>query len=206
MAIANLINAECIEKVAQRECLDNWQRGFVESIAESIKKYGRLSERQQEVFLRIVHETSPEAMLARDNWRATYAETKRDRAIFAAKYYKQNPPYYSGAAESILEDPDYVPSEKLYRKMVENKYVTRAWDNENVGPLYQVGGMARVRDNTSTKIDTRLEPIRGKLVMIIDCQAEVLSATRGTRKYSILPVGTTEVIELEERFLKKAKI
>ena len=133
-------------------------------------------------------------MLARDNWRATYAETKRDRAIFAAKYYKQNPPYYSGAAESILEDPDYVPSEKLYRKMV-----------ENVGPLYQVGGMARVRDNTSTKIDTRLEPIRGKLVMIIDCQAEVLSATRGTRKYSILPVGTAEVIELEERFLKKAK-
>ena len=44
MAIANLINAECIEKVAQRECLDDWQRGFVESIAESIKKYGRLSE------------------------------------------------------------------------------------------------------------------------------------------------------------------
>ena len=42
--------------------------------------------------------------------------------------------------------------------------------------------------------------------MIVECEDSVRSATKGSRKIKVLPVGGVETIETEERYLKKAKV
>jgi len=198
---------ERIEKVAARgvKTLTDWERGFLESLLTSAKKWGRLTERQSTTFKRIEHNTNPEVVSARNNWVNDWSDDKRQKAIFAANYYKQNPPYYAGAAERILTDPDYIPTEKLYRKMVENKYVTRAMSNTAAEPLYAPGHFATVRSNYSTEIMRDLRDLRNKRVLVISVCDDVLSATKGSKRYTVLPIGASETIEVEERHLKKAK-
>ena len=198
---------ERIEKVAARgvKTLTDWERGFLESLLTSAKKWGRLTEKQSTTFKRIEHNSNPATVSARNDWINDWSDDKRQKAIFAANYYKQNPPYYAGAAERILTDPDYIPAEKLYRKMVENKYVTRAMSNTAAEPLYAPGHFATVRSNYSTEIMRDLRDLRNKKVLVISVCDDVLSATKGSKRYTILPIGASETIEVEERHLKKAK-
>ena len=198
---------ERIQKVAARgvKTLTDWERGFLESLLTSAKKWGRLTERQHTTFKRIDHNTSPEVVSARNNWVNDWNDDKRDKIVFAAKYYKQNPPYFAGPAERVLTDPDYIPTEKLYRKMVENNYVTRALQNNQAAPLYPVGAFATVRNNQSTSIVRNLRHIQGKNVLVVSV-AETMSATKGSRMYTVLPVGSSDMIHVEERHLKKSKI
>jgi hypothetical protein len=140
----------------------------------------------------------------RKTWNENYTPEMREKAIFAASYYKANPPYFDQVAERIMTDEKFIPSEKLYRKMVENKYVQRAMQNSTAAPKFAVGSMAMVRD--SANVQGRLCAYRGKLVMIIEVEEDVRSATKGARKMTVLPVGGTEMVAAEERYLKTAKV
>lgn len=198
---------ENIERVAARgvKTLTDWERGFLESLLDAAKKWGRLTEKQQDVFKRIEKNSDPAAITARNNWINSYDDTKRKKAIFAAEYYKANPPYFAGATERILSDPNYIPTEKLYHKMVENKYVTRAFENAMAPALYPAGSLATVRNNSTTSQFRRLYPLRDKNVLIISIDEHTLNSTKGSKKYTVLPVGATETIKVEERHLKKSK-
>ena len=127
----------------------------------------------------------------------------RESLKFAAEYYKANPPYFGDAATRILSNPDYVPTEKLYRKMVENKYVQRALANANETAKFPVGTMVMVRDSKS--VQGRISRYRGQLAVVVECSEDVRSATKGSRNMVVLPVGGTETILTEERYLKRAK-
>ena len=198
---------ENIERVAARgvKTLTDWERGFLESLLDAAKKWGRLTERQQDVFKRIEKNSDPAAITARNNWISSYDDAKRKKAIFAAEYYKANPPYFAGVADRILSDPNFVPSEKLYRKMAENKYVTRAFENAEAPALYPAGSLATVRNNGTTAGLRRLYPLRDKNVLVISIDEHTLNSTKGSKKYTVLPVGATDTIVVEERFLKKSK-
>ena len=197
-----------IEKTAAQGAtiMTDWERSFLGSLRESATKWGRLTARQHDTFQRIEHKCKPENIAARQNWKQSFTPDMREKLRFAAEYYKANPPYFGDVANRILSSPDYVPTEKLYRKMVLNKYVQRALDNSAEVPKFTVGTMALVRDNQHTQQHRLLRPFRNQLVMIIECEDSVRSATKGSRKLKVLPVGGTEVIETEERFLKKAKV
>ena len=127
----------------------------------------------------------------------------REKLKFAAEYYKANPPYFGDAAERILSNDEYMPTEKLYRKMVENKYVQRAINNANEETKYPAGTMVMIRKSQS--VGGRLSTWRGKLAMIVECEQDVRSATKGARKLTVLPVCSMETIKTEECFIKKAK-
>ncbi len=197
-----------IEKVAARgtTTLTDWERSFLGSLRDSAKKWGRLTAKQHDTFQRIEKKTDPKNIAARKSWIESFTPDMREKLKFAAEYYQANPPYFGDAARRILSNPDYVPTEKLYRKMVLNKYVQRALDNSAEVPKFTVGTMALVRDNQHNQQHRLLRPLRNQLVMIIECEDNVRSATKGSRKLKVLPVGGTEVIETEERFLKKAKV
>ena len=197
-----------IEKTAAQgtTILNDWERNFLGSLRESANKWGRLTTKQHDFFQRIEFKCKPENVTARKNWNESFTSDMRKKLEFAAEYYKANPPYFGDACNRILSSPGYVPTEKLYRKMVENKYVQRALDNTAEAPKFAVGTMAMIRDNQYTQQHRLLRPFRGRLVMIIACDDTVRSATKGSRKLNILPVGGAEVIETEERFLKKAKV
>ena len=194
-----------VEKVAARgiKTLTDWERNFLGSLLDSAKVWGRLTAKQHEVFQRIEKKTDPIATAARKSWNDSWDEEKHQALVFAAGYYKANPPYFSDAATRILNDSNYIPTEKLYRKMVENKYVQRAKVNASSGALYEVGSMATVRDSRS--VGGAAWNHRGKDVLILSCQTEHVSATKGTREYTVLPVGCVEPFTTQERYLKKKR-
>ena len=196
-----------IEKVAARgvTTLTDWERNFLGSLLDSAKKWGRLTAKQHEVYQRIEKKSDPAFQKARKMWNNSYTPEMREKAIFAANYYKANPPYFGDAAERILTDENFIPSEKLYRKMVENKYVLRATENATAGPKFEAGSMATVRDSRSVS-GRGMSALRGKLVMVIDVEEDVRNATKGARKVTILPVGATEMIITQERYLKDARV
>jgi hypothetical protein len=194
-----------IEKVAARgtTTMTDWERNFLGSLRDSAKKWGRLTGKQHDVFQRIERKSNPEHVAARKKWSESFTPAMRESLKFAAEYYKANPPYFSDAANRILSNPDYVPTEKLYRKMVENKYVQRAMCNARESVKFSVGTMAMVRD--SHAVTGRISRYRGQLVMVVQCDEQVRSATKGSRKITVLPVGGIETILTEERYLKRAK-
>ena len=194
---------ERIEKTAARgtSTLTDWERSFLGSLLDSAKKWGRLTARQHEVYQRIERKSDPSHIKAANDWRANFSEEMRAAAVFAANYYKANPPYFGDAATRILNDSAYIPSEKLYRKMVLNKYVQRAMQHASTGPLYSVGSMVTVRNSQS--VVGSLKAYRGQPVLVVEVQQDVTSATKGSRKYKVLPVGGDKAIETQERYIKK---
>ena len=193
-----------IEKAAARgtSSLSDWERNFMGSLLDSAKKWGRLTAKQHEVFQRIEKKTDPAHQAAVNAWRSNFTDDMREALVFAANYYKANPPYYGEVAERILNDSSYIPSEKLYRKMVENKYVQRARANAQSGPLYAVGSMVTVRDSKSVGGPIRV--YRGKDAVILEVR-DGLSATKGAREYVVLPVGAVKPVETQERYIKKKR-
>jgi hypothetical protein len=194
-----------IEKTAARGVmtLSDWERSFLGSLRDSAKKWGRLTAKQHDVFQRIERKSNPEHIAARKVWNESFTPDMREKLKFAAEYYKANPPYFGDAAERILSNDEYTPTEKLYRKMVENKYVQRAIDNANEETKYPAGTMVMIRNSQS--VGGRLSHWRGKLAMIVECEQNVRSATKGARKLTVLPVGSMETIKTEERYIKKIK-
>lgn len=195
---------ERIQKTAAQgvSTLTDWERSFLGSLLDSVKKWGRLTAKQHEVYQRIEKKTDPAFQAARKSWNESWNPEKRTKIVFAASYYMANPPYYSDAASRILSDPSYVPSEKLYRKMVENKYVQRAMSNASSSALYAVGTMATVRESMQNPVRSSL---RGQEVLVLDVERDVLHATKGARVYKVLPVGAAHPIDIQERWLKKSR-
>jgi hypothetical protein len=199
---------ERIEKTAARgtSMLTDWERNFLGSMLESVKKWGRLTAKQHEVYQRIEKKTDPEVQAAMRSWREGFTPEMRGQLVFAANYYKANPPYFGEVADHILTDKNYTPSEKLFRKMVQNRYVQRALANAMAGPKFAAGSIALVRDNDLTRdYRGRMSPYRNQMVVVIEVEDDVKSATKGARKITVLPVGGTETIITEERCLKAVR-
>ena len=194
-----------IEKIAARgvSTLSDWERNFLSSLLENAKRWGKLTARQHQTLQRIETKTDPAHIAAVNNWRNNFTDEMRAAAVFAANYYKANPPYFGDAATRILNDSKYIPSEKLYRKMVENKYVQRALANSKTAPLFVVGSMACVRNSATVKGAAARH--LGKMVVVIEASDNSTSATKGARKYKVLPVGEAKPFVTEERYLKRTK-
>jgi hypothetical protein len=195
-----------IEKTASRgvSALSDWERTFMGSLLESAKKWGRLTAKQHEIFQRIEKKTDPSHIKAVADWRQNFTDEMRQRAVFAANYYKANPPYFSDAADKILNDSAFVPSEKLYRKMVENNYVARAIENASLPVKYPAGSMVKIRDSKS--VASNLYKFKGQYAMVIAVEEDNYNATKGSRKITILPIGTDKPIETEERYVKPGRV
>ena len=174
------------------------------SLLDSAKKWGRLTAKQHEVFQRIEKKTDPAHQRAISDWRVAWLTNPEmhEAIVFAANYYKANPPYYGEVANRILNDSSYIPSEKLYRKMVENKYVQRAMVNAQSASLYEVGSLVTVRDSQS--VVGPIRSYRGKDSVVLEV-GENLSATKGARIYKVLPIGAAQAVETQERYIKKKR-
>ena len=192
-----------IEKLlAGGPSLTDWERNFLSSVAQSAKQYGSLTGKQESILQRIETNNNPEVRAARKNWREGFTDEMREKMRVAGYYYLNNPPYFNDLANRVLNDDAFIPTEKQYRAMVENKYVTKVLDNMNSVPIFPVGSMARFRQNgapTNSKHSN-------KMVMIIDYPDKVAGAAKGAIPVIVLPVGTAETIETEVRWLKKARI
>ena len=192
-----------IEKaLALGPSLSDWESSFLSSIAESVKRYGSLTGKQESILQRIEKNRDPAVQAARKSWNDSFSQEMRDKMNIAARYYLNNPPYFADLANHILNDDSHIPTEKQYRAMVENKYVAKVLDNMSSVPTFPVGSMARFRQNGAPANRKH----SNKMVMIIDYPDKVAGAAKGAVPVIVLPVGDSETIETEVRWLKKARI
>ena len=190
-----------IKRALSLGTLTDWERGFLSSVAQGVKRYGSLTGKQESILQRIETNNDPEVQAARKNWHEGFTDDMRAKMNIAARYYLSNPPYFSDLAYRVLNDDAFIPTEKQYRALVENKYVQKVLDNMNTVPTFPVGSMAQIRKSNVRS----MARYANKMVMIIDYPDKVAGAAKGAIPVIVLPVGTSETIETEVRWLKRAR-
>ena len=182
--------------------LTQWEQGFSESVTDQYKRRN-LSDAQHGIVNKILAKHDPATIKARSDWRDSFNEEKQALARQAAEYYTVNPPYFGDVARKILNDPAYIPPEKCFVKMTQNKYVQRWIAQRAAGPAFAKGQLVRFRRNrlVGQYVGSRF---KGTLAVVCNVGDQV-SATKGSRPYQVLPIGKVKPITAEERFLMRSK-
>ena len=190
---------ERIENILKIPFVFGSTKQFLESIYEQYNKNGSLTEAQLNAVNKIDKKYSEETVVDYDRWKGEYDEEKKEVAQICAFYYKNNPPYFKELSEKILSDPDFVPTEKQFNSMCKNKFTEKVIRETRSEPRFKVGQLVQGRKNAPIKI-------RDSYFSVIETGAEpVISAAKGAKVYTLLPRGKTQVVNCEERFLKKAQ-
>jgi len=180
--------------------LTDRDRGFIESLKGQYVRWHNLSEKQLNALGNVVAKYSDEGKAALSAWNTTYnADENKQRAEIAARYYLANPPYYGDLARRILEEDGYIPTERQFNKLTQNKYAIKVIESTLAEPKYPVNALVEGRSNTRRNI-------QGKKCFILKVNAaEVVNAAKGSKRYLVLPVGEAAPLLVEEREIKKVR-
>ena len=181
---------------------DRWAVTFITSLKGQLSMGRELSARQKEILVKIADRHSDKAQAMRDSWASNFSSEMREKLTIAAHYYLANPPYFGDIARKALDDDSYVPSERSYRKMVENKYATKVIESTLAEPKFNVGSHVAIRKTATVGLHATR---RTNGVVLKADASPVTSPARGSKVYSVLFFGNTEATLIEERWLKKGK-
>lgn len=194
------MNHKTILQTLKRESLTDWERRFCESLSSALDKYGSLTEKQTETVQKLQSKYCPEAKIARENWKNNFTSEMRETMILVAKYYRQNPPWYSDLAMKVVSDPEFVPTEKQYNAMCLNKYAQRVLENWRSQHIYEPGVLVVTRKGAD------LHNLFGERPLVVLKQLpKTLTPTRGQNSYEVLPAGKDEKFILSEKEIKKLR-
>jgi hypothetical protein len=174
-------------------------KDFLQSLSTAHDKYKGLTTRQFEAFEKVETRFSAEKIAERNVWAGEYTEERREIAKICANYYVANPPYFGDLASKVLNDGDFVPSERQWRALCENKYAKKVIEAAQGEAKFTKGTMVMGRA-------TSPRSIQNKLLLIIETDAApVKSAAKGSKVYRVLPVGSPSTMLVEEREIKRAR-
>ena len=192
------MDKERIENLLEKKIKQEDSSGvrFIESLKDSFERYGSLTEKQQAAFERAEYLSSPEGLKYAEEWKKEYQTNLKKKANICAQYYLANPPYFRDIAVGVLQDDNYVPTERQYRAMCENKYTIRVLKEYFRAPLFANGDIVQVRDVTT--MPWHLNPIKGKpSVVISNVSDKITTHAKGSKNYKILPFGQSKVFECQ---------
>tara|TARA_Y100000593_G_scaffold13837_1_gene25829 strand:- start:2969 stop:3583 length:615 start_codon:yes stop_codon:yes gene_type:complete len=192
--IAELIR---VRDLATADDPSSWPAGFMQSITEQAQKGRSLSASQLHHYAKIAVNYTPEALAEAATWPDIYRRDYRDNAVLVARYYKTTS-YFREIASQIVANPDYVPPMRSLKRMVNNKYAQRVLEAYNTPAKYPIGSMVLPRSSASWRLRNIIK--RGAVVIRDDLP--VISSAKGARMYSLLPIGATKPIDMEERHIK----
>ena len=188
-----------IKAVMKRADDGTWDFNFLGSVLEQNRSSGALSTRQLEILEKIEERYSDAAIDRKSAWAGCWTPEMAERMQVAAAYYVANPPYYGDLARNVLNTEGFIPTEKQYRTLTENKYAMKVLAAHFAEPVFPVGAKVMGRANAPMGL-------KGKRGFIMKVNAKpVTNAARGTKVYMILPVGEPTPIFCEERHLKKGR-
>lgn len=190
---------ERIETVLAKVDPNSWDANFLGSIAEQNRQRGVLSSRQVEILEKIESNHSDEVIARRASFADNYTPEMAERMRVAAEYYIANPPYYRDLAKSVLSDENFIPTEKQYKALTENKYALKVLAAHFAEPVFPVGSKVEGRSSAPRTISCK----KG-FVMKVDAKP-VTNAARGTKVYMVLPIGAATPVFVEERHLKRGR-
>jgi len=173
-------------------------KDFLQSLLDAYEKYEGLTVRQFEAFEKVEKRFSAEKIAERKAWSSEYTEERRKVAKICAAYYLANPPYFGDLARRIADDGEFVPTERQWRALCENKYAKKVLASATSEPKFANGAMVMGRASATSTV-------RDKFLLVIEANAgPIKSAAKGSKVYRVLPVGSPSTILVEERLLKKA--
>ena len=181
---------------------DTWAVEFIGSLRGQLLAGRALSPRQEEILAKVEARHSDEAQAVRDNWASSFTSEMRARMVIAANYYLANPPYFADLARKATTDDAFIPSERAYEKMVENKFVAKVIESTLSEPKFNPGSNVAIRANA--RVGLMSTRYTNGVVLKADA-SPVTSPARGSKVYSVLFFGKTEATLIEERWLKKAR-
>ena len=180
---------------------------FLCSLLDNIKQWGQLTERQEEALNKIELDHTYEAITRRAEWEANWTEEKRKIAVVCARYYARNGTYFNDIASDVLNGGEFIPTEKQFKAMCENKYAKKVLENAFGEPKYPVGSFVVLRDIAPRHFYHQWgNKIWNHPSLVIDTGVSVVTTSaKGGKKYKILPVGGSDPLIIEERYIKKMR-
>lgn len=169
--------------------VNEWERNFLTSIKGSYAKYNSLTDGQNNTFVAIEKRYDASAIAARDAWCQAWDETKSKNWQAMMKYYSATP-YYRGAVSKWEKNNTYIPNEKEYNDVCNNKYSSKYLKNIDIPAKYHVGQLIVYKRYGSHYLATIVEV------------GEIKNWTKGSREYKIMQVGAANVnVALEKELL-----
>lgn len=196
-------------------------QSFLPSILEQFEKKGYLTQKQVDILEKNEKQFDPINIESErkeyEEWRKEYDDQKRSDAQKVAEYYKNEYEsgrshtfWYEKVAIKVLQDPDYIPTKKQYEKMVLNKYAQSWLKNSSAKPLFAEGDYVSLNAHSKSYWNQRnfgsefSDLQKFEIGTIIEVKPPVYNR-KGSHLCVVLPMGGMKTVEIEERFLKKAK-
>ena len=173
--------------------LSDGDKRFIESLHKQWQDQGKLSPKQVEILGKKEEAYSEEAIAARASWRNDYQSKHREVALICARYYRSTQ-YFRDLASNILLDEDFVPTQRQFQAMTQNKFAKKAIVAATEPPLFPVGSLVKIRGNANLVPQRYLH---NQLALVVENVPGGLYA-----RSKVLVNG--EEIQMEDRCLKKA--
>jgi len=188
-----------IRKLLGESKLDEGVKLFLESLQRYYQERNGLTKKQFNALSDIELINLERGSEKHSKWAREYSKEKKEIAQICAKYYKANPPYFAHMIDKVLNDDKFIPTQSQYLSLCQNKYAKKVLEATFSDPLFKVGELVQGRTSAPSGI-------KDKLAVVISINLKpVIRAAKGTKQYSVLPIGDDKLIECEERHLKKAK-
>jgi hypothetical protein len=126
----------------------------------------------------------------------------QQKAHIVASYYSITG-YYGSLADNILHTEGFVPTEKQYKSITNNKFAKKILEAWYADPKYPVGSYVVVRDTAPGMVRGKAK--NAPCVILKTNAAYPRCAAKGTKIYQVLPFGSPAAIMVEERHVKKAR-
>jgi len=210
--------------------LSEWEVGFLESIQDQVAGRGQHSRRQkksginalsggQTSWVKKIYDRYPQNVLQlHKEWKEKFKadEVLKDNFRVCIEYYSHGQ-YYSNLVKKSKADPEFVPSERDYKKICENKYSTKILTAYRATPKYDLGAYVSLRACASAGMggpNNSLIRLKGQRYdservenrfMVVLNNITPTSAAKGSKIYKIMHLGTAQVFKYEERDIKKCR-
>lgn len=201
----------------------SWAAGVIESFAKQEANGRTLTVRQIILLEKIESEHNASTAAEEITWTEDFISNKdsvQSNWSLAMMYYKANPPYFhhhvitwfrnedgksAPTADGWGTDvpADKVPNLREYKKVMGNKFIQKVITAYNSEPVFANGAYVSLRANAPGKFRTNFKT---NAVVIKSNSSTPTSSAKGSKVYQVLPFGAAALVEVEERYLKTAKI
>ncbi|QDP51461.1 MAG: hypothetical protein GOVbin630_159 [Prokaryotic dsDNA virus sp.] len=184
--------------------LSAWEESFVESILKQLTRGRTPSVKQVNIIHRI--EAKVEKLRKGDpEWECLWDEEKAWNFRTAVAYYTAAPErYFSQILDWFKHNPDKIPPQNYYKKIVENKYAQKVITNLRREPKYPSGSAVTLRKGARVGLSySKYYDHLDVPLFVVEPTEKAVSAAAGCRIYIVLSSVSSQVFEVEERFIKK---
>jgi len=169
-------------------------RTIIFSFQKYYKKNNFLSEKQYNFFVVLETRYSEERIKESQEWVSNFTDEMKEKFRLAVKYYKSTN-YFGDVVRIAANNPAYIPTEKQYNKMCENKYFMRALEYYNTPPKYELADLVVFRKSAGYGRNQ-------DLVCLVESISDDPSFHSHGRSYKLLVIGKEDSMTVLEDEIK----